>query len=132
MTPHPNRFSAHHEKPKLAYTESGRLSRSAKFFKLLDMTPWPPLPPLPPSIDLIDQTFGRLVVVARAPGRGRGKGSRWVCMCSCGEPKIVGGGDLRAGRVRSCGCLRREQIRALAIAQKTDDNEGTVHGRNSG
>lgn len=38
------------------------------------------------------------------------KNSRWMCQCTCGETTEVLGHNLRAGRVRSCGCLRQEYL----------------------
>lgn len=32
----------------------------------------------------------------------------WFCECSCGNKKWLKGSNLRANRVHSCGCLRRE------------------------
>ena len=33
----------------------------------------------------------------------------WECICFCGETKHVLSQDLNAGRVKSCGCLRKEK-----------------------
>lgn len=60
--------------------------------------------------DLTGQRFGRLVVVVLADVVTRNR--RWLCQCDCGERKTVRGGDLRSGRVHSCGCLRRQVVRA--------------------
>lgn len=32
---------------------------------------------------------------------------RWVCQCKCGNRHVVAGFNLRQGRTRSCGCMRR-------------------------
>lgn len=56
-------------------------------------------------IDLTGQRFSRLTVIERAPNNG--KQPAWVCRCDCGNTSIVQGGNLREGRVQSCGCLRR-------------------------
>jgi hypothetical protein len=55
--------------------------------------------------------FGRLTVISRVEG-ARGK-PRWHCVCSCGNPFEAQGGNLTSGRALSCGCLRREKLRAL-------------------
>lgn len=53
--------------------------------------------------DLTGRTFGLLTVVGREESRnGR---SRWLCRCTCGGEKIVTAHDLKAGKVKSCGCL---------------------------
>lgn len=64
-----------------------------------------------PIIDLTGQTFDRLTVKGQAERRtGR---IAWRCECTCGSSAVVTTKHLRGGRVRSCGCLRREQIGAL-------------------
>jgi hypothetical protein len=60
-------------------------------------------------IDISGQRFGRLKVVQRAPKkRTSGGGAKWVCNCDCGARSIVGGSDLRSGRIVSCGCHGRQ------------------------
>jgi len=54
--------------------------------------------------DLTGQRFGRLLVVQRASSTK----SKWKCRCDCGNIVVVGRGNLKGGRARSCGCLRRE------------------------
>jgi hypothetical protein len=58
-------------------------------------------------IDLTGQCFGRLTVLWPA-GRRRAGHVAWSVQCVCGEVRAVLMGDLRSGRTRSCGCLRRE------------------------
>lgn len=58
----------------------------------------------PLSFNLAGKTFGRLTVVSyERPG--------WKCRCSCGVEKVVGGYDLRSGKVKSCGCLNMDMGR---------------------
>lgn len=54
---------------------------------------------------------GRLTAVE--PHRAEVDGWRWWCNCDCGNPerKSVKIGDLRSGQTKSCGCLRRENVR---------------------
>lgn len=54
--------------------------------------------------------FGRLTTLAYAPSRPGSKGSRKyiLCRCSCGTEKEVREDALKAGRLRSCGCLTKE------------------------
>lgn len=56
-------------------------------------------------IDLTGQRFSRLTVLCRAANNK--KQPAWLCRCECGETKVVQGGNLRGGAVKSCGCLRR-------------------------
>src|SRR3954454_12334770 len=50
------------------------------------------------------QKFGRLTLVARVAARNL----RWECLCECGSRHLVYAGNLRSGRVSSCGCRRSE------------------------
>lgn len=60
-------------------------------------------------IDLDGQRFGRLVVLERMPNKTIGN-TIWKCRCDCGNESIVQGGNLRGGKVQSCGCLQREAV----------------------
>lgn len=66
---------------------------------------------------MIDQRFGRLVVLRRYDGPS--KSVSWVCCCDCGTEKSFIGYLLRSGNTKSCGCLRKEVARATR----------TTHGR---
>lgn len=52
------------------------------------------------------QQYGRLTVLG--VGIPDDRGLRWKCRCACGDVKHVRPADLRSGRVKSCGCWRRE------------------------
>jgi len=69
-------------------------------------------------IDLTGKRFGRLLVVSRVDNESKNRTkSKWFCNCDCGNTnKIVDGGNLRFGSVKSCGCLMREsRIKANLI-----------------
>lgn len=58
--------------------------------------------------DLTGNVFGRLTVI-KIVGCSRNKqGNLWLCECSCGNVVNVGTSKLIGGRVKSCGCLRRD------------------------
>ena len=57
------------------------------------------------KIDLLNQRFGRLVVIASVPGN-------WLCRCDCGKEKIFRGVNLRLKKTTSCGCLKKELLAA--------------------
>lgn len=57
--------------------------------------------------ELAGQRFNRLVVVADA-GVNRRQNVLWKCQCDCGGTAIAPAYELRAGKVKSCGCLVRE------------------------
>ena len=63
-------------------------------------------------MDLVGQSFGRLRVVSlnvEMTARRR----VWDCTCECGGSKQANTYDLRAGLVKSCGCLHRERAATL-------------------
>lgn len=66
-----------------------------------------PRPDMKPE-DLTGRRFGRLVAI-RLASRGP---ARWDCVCDCGNNHNVDSMQLKHGRCRSCGCLRREIARA--------------------
>lgn len=55
--------------------------------------------------DLTGRQFHRLTVISAAA-----KSGYWICECECGNRKEINGGNLRAGRTKSCGCLNREIV----------------------
>lgn len=59
-----------------------------------------------PRIDLTGQRFGRLRAI-QSVGCDRYGHVLWICECDCGAVTTVAGADLRAGKKKSCGCLRR-------------------------
>lgn len=62
---------------------------------------------MPGFIDLAGQTYGRLLVIDRAPNRGTRVA--WNCQCQCGTLVTVQASKLRYGHTQSCGCLQRER-----------------------
>lgn len=59
--------------------------------------------------DLSGRKFGRLTALREA--RSIGRISRWLCLCACGQTKVIRAGDLNFGSTKSCGCLRKEAAR---------------------
>lgn len=63
-------------------------------------------------IDYTGRRFGRLVVIGRAPNYLSPGDSvmttRWTCVCDCGKTVVALKNNLKSGRTKSCGCLRRE------------------------
>lgn len=64
--------------------------------------------------DLAGQRFGRLVAFAPVFRVGQRRTAHWVCVCDCGEAKIVQAQSLRKGGTLSCGCLHRERSSCAA------------------
>lgn len=64
------------------------------------------VPPMAQSENLTGCRFGRLTVLQRAENRhGR---TCWLCRCDCGNTHVAAARDLKAGKVTSCGCRRRQ------------------------
>ena len=71
---------------------------------------------MPLKIDLTGQRFGRLIVLKDSGKRIAHGHIIWLCKCSCGKQVKVISGNLRNGYTRSCGCLKREQTKAMGKA----------------
>jgi hypothetical protein len=67
--------------------------------------------------DLIGQMFDRLTVIARA-GSDKQRNPVWLCRCVCGAETLANTAELRHGRKRSCGCLRRDIAAARHAARR--------------
>lgn len=63
-----------------------------------------------PFLNLSGKRFGRLLVLDVTT---KGKDWWWMCLCNCGRLKAIKRGSLVRGKTRSCGCLRRENTRAM-------------------
>lgn len=59
--------------------------------------------------DLTGQRFGRLIAQQPSPKRS-GTSVVWECKCDCGNTAFVKSAHLCSGRIRSCGCLKKEYI----------------------
>ena len=58
------------------------------------------------KIDLTGQRFGKLVVKNES-GKDRNGNITWLCLCDCGNEKIISGNCLRRGITQSCGCSKK-------------------------
>lgn len=56
--------------------------------------------------DLTGQIFGRLTVIKEEYNKN--KQFYYLCQCECGNTTVTRGDLLRAGKVKSCGCLQDE------------------------
>jgi len=55
--------------------------------------------------DLNGKIFSMLTVKSYAGISKHGR-SQWLCLCGCGNEKVVDSGLLRRGKTKSCGCLK--------------------------
>ena len=65
-------------------------------------------------IDLTGQRFGKLIVLEldkEGSKLSSNRNSRWLCKCDCGNLHTASSYNLRRGDTKSCGCLRKEQMR---------------------
>ncbi len=75
-----------------------------------------------PHIEETGNRYGRLTVIGWLGER------KWLCECDCGEIREILGANLRAGKQKSCGCLRTERIRGLS-GRPLIDETGKRYGR---
>lgn len=67
---------------------------------------------------MIGRRFGKLTVIEQGPTYYTPKRQsqlQWRCQCDCGGETVVRGGQLRLGRVKSCGCLHIEALLARSV-----------------
>lgn len=79
------------------------------------------------SEDLTGKVFGRLLVKERTDMRDNNYNIYYLCECLCNDTerntKLVTAHDLKAGIVKSCGCLKGEaiSITGKALGEKTKE-----------
>lgn len=66
--------------------------------------------------NLRGRRFGRLKVLGDAdPSVNEWEQAVYLCQCDCGSPpKAIVGASLRHGHTKSCGCLRRENMKRVS------------------
>lgn len=72
--------------------------------------------------------FGRLVVISPSGQDPRTGKSLSMCQCDCGSMTVVRDGDLRSGRTRSCGCLKREWSSKMMLRRADRSNACHMSG----
>lgn len=55
-------------------------------------------------INLTGEVFGKLSVISRHGENTKGNKPQWLCICACGNQKVIPASYLRTGKVQSCGC----------------------------
>lgn len=78
-------------------------------------------------IDISGQRFGKLTAIE--PIKKDGK-TVWRCLCDCSNVSFFGGGVLRSGNNKSCGCLARDHLEGQKYHRLTVVKE--LSGRNDG
>jgi hypothetical protein len=59
------------------------------------------------------KVFSRLTVVSLGH-KDSNHNKYWNCNCACGNTSVARGDKLTSGEVRSCGCLRRDNMKRIA------------------
>ena len=65
-------------------------------------------------IDMTGMRFERLMITRQSGKKGREV--LWEAKCDCGNTVIAMGTNIRNNRTQSCGCLRREWLKAQGLA----------------
>lgn len=75
---------------------------------------------IPPGLakDMRGNRYNRLTVLERVETEQ--VKPMWLAQCECGNKTIVGGGEMRNGNTKSCGCLHRETAAELSKAAFKD------------
>jgi hypothetical protein len=63
---------------------------------------------MPYKNNLLNNRFGRLLVIRETLERQNGRNIVWECICDCGKTTEVAGTNLVRGKTKSCGCLQKE------------------------
>jgi len=84
-----------------------------------------------PVKDLTGMRFGNLIVISRDKNKASKSGSvkaRWRCLCDCGNETSVDGYSLRSGHCKSCGCIKKAQLKNVQ-SKNIDSLLGQRFGR---
>jgi hypothetical protein len=78
------------------------------------------------------KVFSRLTVVSLSH-KDANHNKYWNCDCACGNTSVARGDKLTSGAVRSCGCLRRENMIKVQTtwAQTERPNKRCLYTRDS-
>jgi hypothetical protein len=88
--------------PRSPSPERAGVRRLVRFGPTFEMT-------IRDKTGLIGRRFGLLVVTEFS--HAKGTRSHWHVRCDCGTIKTAHGGDLKAGKINSCGCSPNRGIR---------------------
>ena len=69
----------------------------------------------------IGSRFDRLIVLEQIAERKR-KNIQYLCLCDCGEKSIVTSTRLIRGVTRSCGCMKRENLKTHGLSRLPEYN----------
>lgn len=78
---------------------------------------------MPKKINLINQRFGKLLVLSKE--KTSPHGYYWLCQCDCGKKVSILGANLRNGNTKSCGCLRKSKNNKQNLFKQKDISNKT-------
>lgn len=73
-------------------------------------------------IDLVGQKFNRLTPIQRI-GTDKFGHPMWLCLCDCKNKTVVSGDNLRSGRIKSCGCFKKETNKINKNCWKKEEDD---------
>lgn len=76
---------------------------------------------MPASPNLVGRRFTRLLVTKKLPERDKFGFVVWECTCDCGATTTSTTNILNRGAKNSCGCIRKEFMRALGASSKQEN-----------
>jgi hypothetical protein len=65
---------------------------------------------MPGKRNLLNQRFGRGIVIAEEADRTRNQNVRWRLVCDCTTEYVASSDNLIQGHILSCGCLNQERL----------------------
>jgi hypothetical protein len=77
------------------------------------------------GINLTGRVIGRLIVTTLDEARCKPGYVYWICQCTCGTIKSIRSSGLTSGKVKSCGCLKRDAVIARNKEMITHGLSGT-------
>lgn len=80
------------------------------------------------KVDVSNQKFGKLTAVSFSH-MDKHKKSIWIFNCDCGQTKVCGVSDVKAGKIVSCGCRKRENAIANQKLPKMTSGPKVKHSK---
>jgi hypothetical protein len=78
------------------------------------------------SDDLRGQNFGRLTVISKH-SQFKSGAWRYLCICDCGEEKVISGAHLKSGEISSCTCYNKEVLSEIRSGDKHHNWKGGLN-----
>lgn len=75
--------------------------------------------------NLINQRFGKLVVIAKS--KSKYNKVHWLCKCDCGNETIVSTSGLKTGHTKSCGCFQDDVASETHYVDLSGRDFGKLH-----